>query len=211
MEADHSCDASEASYSTHYCSVAEAMKLITHPFDGDKRKLREFIENVNVAFELVHPSKHEILLKFVKTKITGDARSKLIVRDLTHWELVRGILEEKYAIRRALDYYACKIFSAGQEKDESVASWGSRIDEMQTDLREAARLVCKTEEIKGAVGLINHLGKACFIQGLHNERFQTIVRSRGESILLSQAIEISLEEEGAILSVGRNLDLRDPS
>ena len=72
---------------------------------------------------------------------------------------------------------------------------------MQTDLIEAATRVCKEEEIKGAVGLINHLGKACFIQGLHNKRIQTIVRSRGESILLSQAIEISLEEEGAILSV----------
>jgi len=73
MEADHSSEASEASYITHYCSVAEAMKLITHPFDGNKKKLREFIENVDVAFELFHPSKHEILLKFVKTKITGDA------------------------------------------------------------------------------------------------------------------------------------------
>jgi len=149
---------------------------------------------VDIAFELVHPSKHEILLKFVKTKITGDVRSKLIVRDLTHiLELVRGILEENYSIRRTLDSYACKMFSARQEKGESVASWGSRIDEIQRDLREAARRVCKAEELMGAVGLINHLGKACFIQGLHNERIQTLVRSIGESILLSQAIEISLE------------------
>jgi hypothetical protein len=54
------------------------MKLITHSFDGDKKRLREFIENVDVAFELAHPKEHDILLKFVKTKITGDARSKLI-------------------------------------------------------------------------------------------------------------------------------------
>jgi hypothetical protein len=72
---------------------------------------------------------------------------------------------------------------------------------MQTGLREAARRVCKPKEILGAVGLINHLGKACFVQGLHNELVQTIVRSRGESILLSQAVEISLEEEGAVLSI----------
>ena len=202
MEPDHVSDDSDTAYDTHYCSVAEAMKLITHPFDGDKKRLREFIENVDVAFELVHPSKHDILLKFVKTKITGDARSKLIVRDLTHtWALVKGILEENYAVRRTLDFYACRMFSARQEKGESVASWGSRIDEMQTELREAARRVCKPEEILGAVGLINHLGKACFVQGLHNERIQTIVRSRGESILLSQAVEISLEEEGAIFSI----------
>ena len=124
MEADHSSDNSDSACVTHHCSIAEAMKLICHPFDGDKRKLREFIENVDVAFELVHPNKHEILLKFVKTKITGDARSKLMVRNLTHtWALLKGILEKNYAVRRTLDFYACKMFSARQEKYESVASW----------------------------------------------------------------------------------------
>lgn len=200
MDADSGSDVSEDT--PRYCSISEAMKLITHPFDGDKKRLREFIENVDVVFELVDASKHDVLQKFVKAKITGDARSKLLVRDVTHsWELVKGILEENYATRRALDYYACKMFSARQGKAESIASWGNKIDEMQTDLREAARRVCKSDEILGAIGLINHLGKACFIQGLYNERIQTIVRSRGEAILLSQAIEISLEEESAILSV----------
>jgi hypothetical protein len=67
------------------------MTLITHPFDGDKKRLREFVENVDVSFDLVHPRKHNILLKFVKTMITGDARSKLIVLDLKHaWALVGG-------------------------------------------------------------------------------------------------------------------------
>jgi len=42
------------------------MKLNPHSFDGDKRKLRELVENVDVAFELVHPSKHEVFLKFVQ-------------------------------------------------------------------------------------------------------------------------------------------------
>ena len=141
MEPDHVSEDSETAYGTHFCSRAEAMKLITHPFNGDKKRLREFTENVDVAFELVHPNKHDILFKFVKTKITADARSKLIVRDLTHTlALVKGILEENYALRRTLDFYACRMFSA-RHKGESVASWGSRIDEMQTELREAVRRV----------------------------------------------------------------------
>lgn len=118
MEADNCSELSEDA--TRYCGIAEAMKLITHPFDGDKRKLREFIENVDVVFELMDPAKHDVLLKFVKAKITGDARSKLLVRDLTHsWELVKAILEENYATRRTLDYYACKMFSARQGKNET--------------------------------------------------------------------------------------------
>jgi len=92
------------------CSIGEAMKLIAHPFDGDKRKLREFIENVDVVFELVDPSKHDVLLKFVKAKITGDARSKLMVRDLTHsWELVKAILEENYATTRTTTHVRCSV------------------------------------------------------------------------------------------------------
>jgi hypothetical protein len=200
MEADNSSEVSEDT--PQYCHINEAMKLNTHPFDGDKRKLREFFENVDTVFDLVDPSKHEVLLKFVKAKITGDARSKLMVRDQTNnWELVKGILEKNYATRRTLDYYACKMFSARQGKSENIASWGNQIDTLQTDLREAARRVCKPKELSGAIGLISHLGKACFIQGLYSERIQTVVRSRGDSILLSQAIEISLEEESAILSV----------
>ena len=65
---------------------------------------------------------------------------------------------------------------------------------MQTELREVARRICRPEEILGAVGLIFHLGKACFVQGLNSERIQTIVLSRGESISLSQAVDSSLEE-----------------
>jgi hypothetical protein len=114
-----------------------------------------------------------------------------MVRDIPHsWELVKAVLEENYANRCMLDCYACKMFSARQSKLESIASWGNKIDELQRDLRESARQVCKPEEILGAIGLINHLGETCFIQGLYNECIQTVVRSRRESVLLSQAIEI---------------------
>jgi len=102
------------------------MKLIACPFDGDKKKLKEFIENEDVVFELVDPGKHGVLLKYVKAKITGDARSKLMFRDLTQsWELVKAILGENHTTRRMLDYDACKMFSDMQGKNESIASLGN--------------------------------------------------------------------------------------
>jgi hypothetical protein len=66
MEADNSSDVSEDT--KHYCSIGEAVKLIAHPFDGDKRKLREFIENVDVAFELVDPNKHDVFFKICESQ-----------------------------------------------------------------------------------------------------------------------------------------------
>jgi hypothetical protein len=50
--------------STQYCSTGEA-----HPFDSYQRKLWEFTENVDSVLELVGPSKHDVLPKFVKAKI----------------------------------------------------------------------------------------------------------------------------------------------
>jgi hypothetical protein len=83
-----------------YCSISNAIKLINQPFDGDKRKLKEFVDYVTTAFELVNPNDHDYLLKFVETKITGEARSKLLVRDLTAtWRDVKQILEENYGVR----------------------------------------------------------------------------------------------------------------
>ncbi|PNF17536.1 hypothetical protein B7P43_G16427, partial [Cryptotermes secundus] len=75
------------------------------------------------------------------------------------------------------------------------------IDTMQSELREAAFRICEEDEVIGAMGLINHLAKACFVQGLVNERIQTIVRAKGESVALSVCIDAALEEESAILSV----------
>jgi len=71
---------------------------------------------------------------------------------------------------------------------------------VQSELREATYRICKDNEVIGAMGLINQLAKACFVQGLNNEKIPTIVRSKGETALLSTCIGAALEEESAILS-----------
>jgi hypothetical protein len=65
-----------------YCSISDARKLINQPFDGNKRKFKEFLDNVITALELVSPNEHYLLLKYVKTKTTEEARSKILVREL---------------------------------------------------------------------------------------------------------------------------------
>ncbi|XP_046986325.1 uncharacterized protein LOC124556409 [Schistocerca americana] len=183
-------------------SVKEALCIASKVFEGNKKDLREFIKNVDAAFELVKPEEHETLLKFVKAKITGEARSRLQVRERTGtWQEVKRVLEENYASKRTIDYYACKIFQARQGQGEPIAMWASRIDEMQRDFREAVNRVTARENLRGAIELVDSLGRACFIQGLSNDRIQTIVRSRGDEITLAAAVELALQEESAILSM----------
>jgi hypothetical protein len=44
------------------------MKLINQPVDGDKQKLKEFVDNVMTVFELINPNEHDLLTKSVSTK-----------------------------------------------------------------------------------------------------------------------------------------------
>ena len=185
-----------------YCSVSEALKLITVPFSGKRESLEEFISNVDAAFELVNPVQHSILLKFVKARICGEARSKLLVRSLTEtWKDVKQILIENYSVRRTIDFYACQMFSARQGKGDSIAVWASKVDALQSQLREAVARVISTTNLPGAISLVELLAKASFIQGLSNDRIQMIVRAKSDDdTTLGSIIELSLEEETQITS-----------
>jgi hypothetical protein len=58
------------------------MKLMDKTSDGNNCTLREFTD-VTAGFKITSRDQHEVLLKVVKTKTTGEARRKLVVRDLT--------------------------------------------------------------------------------------------------------------------------------
>jgi hypothetical protein len=98
----------------------------------------------------------------VKTKITGGARSKLLVRDLSSaWQEIKQILEVNYGVKRTAGYYTCRICSSRQGNHESTASWSSRTDTVQSELREAAFRICEEDQVIGAVGLTMWLRFDC--------------------------------------------------
>lgn len=109
--------------------------LISKTFDGNPRHLREFCEGVEAARQVVHPAKQPLLLKFIESKITGEAKDRLLARtERNTWEQIRAILEENYAVKRTLEYYASVLFTTKKGVNETVAQWGSRIDNMGLDL-----------------------------------------------------------------------------
>jgi hypothetical protein len=78
-----------------YISVVQAVELIPKSFDGSPKQLREFCESVESAIQVVHPSKQPLLLKFIESKITGEAKDKLLARtERNSWEEIKAILEE---------------------------------------------------------------------------------------------------------------------
>jgi hypothetical protein len=94
-----------------FISVVQAVKLIPKNFEGNPKQLREFCQGVEAAIQVVHPTKHPLLLKFIESKITCEAKDRLLAR----------FLEENYAVKRTLEYYVGILFNAKQATTETVA------------------------------------------------------------------------------------------
>ena len=194
-----------------YISVPQASKLIPHSFDGNPKLLREFIEGVETAYQVVHPNKYGLLLKFVEAKITGEAKERVLAR--THrpdWQAVKSILEESYAIKRTLEYYAGILFNARQYDKESVAQWGARLDLITVDLLRESKLRVQKQihgdvenrdaYIEGGQFLIMELVKGTFVAGLKDERIKYIVKAKSDNESLAQLVEFAIQEENEIRS-----------
>jgi len=93
-------------HSNRYISVPKATQLIPKQFTGNPVELREFIQNVEAAYEVVDPFNYNLLFKFDCAKIGGEAITKLLARKhMNNGEQAKAEIEENYSVRRTLDYY----------------------------------------------------------------------------------------------------------
>jgi hypothetical protein len=143
----------------------------------------------------------------VCAKFGGEAKTKLLFRThLYTWEQVKADLEENYSVRRTLDYYALRAFASKQGQVETISQWGVRMGTVCGVLQRAARkymedLAWTNKKREGGGDMIDLFIRACFIQGLYDNRVKTMVKAKGNiNTPMAQLVEVALEEESAIKS-----------
>jgi hypothetical protein len=156
---------------------------------------------------VVDPLDYELLFKFLCAKVAGEAKAKLLARThLYNWEQARALLEENFSVRRTLEYHANKAFTSKQGPNETISQCGVRMDTVCGDLQRAARkhmedLAWANEKREWCGDILDLLIRACFIQGLYDERIKTMVKTKGNiNTPMAQLGEVALEEECAIKS-----------
>jgi len=116
------------------------------------------------------------------------------------------VLEENYSVRRTLDYYAHRAVTSKQNSNETISQWGARMDTVCGDLQRAAHkhmedLDWNEGKREGGGDIVDLFIRACFIQGLHDDRIKTMVKTKGNvNTPMAQLVEVALEEESAIRS-----------
>jgi hypothetical protein len=107
--------------------VPKAVQLIPKSFTGNSAELREFIQNVEAAYEVVEPLHYLLLFKFVCAKIGGEEKTISLARThVDNWEQAKAVLQENYSVRRTLDYYVRKAFTSKQNPNKTISEWGGQ-------------------------------------------------------------------------------------
>ena len=138
------------------------MQLIPKSSTGNPAELREFIQNVAAAYEVVEPLDCPLLYRFVCAKIGVEAKTKFLARThVDNWEQATACLEENYSVRRTLDCYTHRAFTSKQYPNETISQRGARMDAVCGDLKRAARkhmedLVATREKREGANSSMFH-------------------------------------------------------
>ena len=72
-------------------SVGEALKLVP-PFRGNKQEVLASIGKVDTAFAVINPEQEAVLYKFVLTRISGEPRTVISLRNLDSWAELKEFL-----------------------------------------------------------------------------------------------------------------------
>ena len=173
-------------------------KLIRNSFDEDRYKIRSFIKQVDVVFEIAKPNQALSLPLFVKSKITRKAREQIDIHcNLAIWEEISELLLNLYQDKKSLDQLLEELNSIGQKHNETVSQYYQRIEDLSSRI---LAVIHSTETnnatLAGRIAMINDMTLNCFVYHTHPQISQ-ILRYR-EFKTMNNALTAATVEEKAL-------------
>lgn len=185
------------------------IKLVPE-FDGTFANLTQFLANVDNAFRLAKAPQIPVLLTFVKAALKGPAQN--IVHTTSHptWESLRKKLLTIYGEKKSFAQIQIELQNLKQLRDESVASFTSKIENKIQKLMSALSFENNGIVQQAQQDLIKKMGLTTFI---HNSlpQYGQLLRIRNPSSI-TEASRLASDEEIALkfqkMSVGHTTSFK---
>lgn len=138
-------------------------------FNSSSEEVFSFIDACNDAIGLATTSQKEILFKFIKTRIRGNATTILMNKEIKDWESLKkelyGVFREPHS---SLQLHR-ELISIKQNRNESVTLYTQRVETLQRRLMQSKLHDVKEEDSKGQMDYIKDEALTVFINGLQEK------------------------------------------
>lgn len=167
-------------------------------FDGDKGKLREFIDNCEIALSIVSDADKIVLFQLILTKLTGRAKLLSQNREFLDWQALKAHLENTYSEKRSQAQWELELHSCKQGRTETVSSYANRVEKCMVKLISSLDSDLTKAETQACEKLLRKQSMNVFISGL-NDSLITLVKSQKPKTL-EEAFDLAIAEERDYIS-----------
>lgn len=162
-------------------SIDSAQKLLSK-FDGNKCVLYEYIDNCDEAYSLVSEANQPILLKIIKTHLTGNARVLIRNRVFNTWDELKNYLINAYSEKRTTNQWQMELNSCKQGHREGVLSYSSKIENCYIKLINSLDPTLSPVARQACVDLLKGQALNVFITGLNKDLALLVKSQRPETL-----------------------------
>lgn len=156
-------------------------------FSGDKKDLDTFLNTCDLYVELIAAAHMPNLLRIIKSKITGEALSKIApIADLTTWPLMKTRLKQRIIKKVSFEFAQEDINNLIQNKSETIDQYGTKAKAKLKTLNESLSEITENDQELTILRRVN--------EKLAISKFQQNLRDNDIRILVSAASKTSLDE-----------------
>jgi hypothetical protein len=179
-------------------SFDSALQLVPI-FDGeDPQRVYPFIDACDFVMNGVDEKTRPLLLRAIQQKLTGKAYAVRQYREISSWDMLKGLLEVAFCAKRTAGHLQVELTSCRMQIGENVQSYTSRVEKLLHELCNVSAKGRSTSDTKAIHGYIREITLTTYIEGL-SPNIRNIIKSRNLSTL-EEAIKESIEEEKMFLS-----------
>lgn len=183
-------------------NMSDIRSLIQDNFDGDRSKLYDFLQDCGQAWSLCVGSQKTLLISYIESKLKGSARAQTRFKRFYDFDDIKECLIELFGDRRDLSQILEELNTLRQGKMESVQSYFSRIELLQTLALNTTSLQDEDESM-GRIAMIKEIALQRFILHSNEDISSCLRRSKPKNI--NAALSEALLEEKHLLARKQNL------
>lgn len=177
-------------------TMKDVIKFNIPFYKGLENELDGFINTCQMYYTITPENLRATLLTIIKSKLTGDAYSKMQPLDsYENWQALQTGLKKKLKKPLSYEYAQEQVSSIFQKQDESIENFGSRARKLLIQLNDATRTVSEEQAELTAYRKTNEkLAISKFTQNLRNQNIKTLLAAANKTSL-EECITFAMEKE----------------
>ncbi|KAL7307575.1 hypothetical protein TKK_0000267 [Trichogramma kaykai] len=188
---------------SRFLRITEATKLIPE-FDGYNMNVNRFVEECVVAAELVNPLDHKHFFALIRSRLTGDARTRVQCNTTGTLSDLLTELKSMFEPSDRLEQLQSELAYAYQKKGESVNDFGKRTAYLVRRASDVIKTSFNDDETQRNLIQATHKSAIkCYVNGLTEDVHHRMVVNINLATL-DEAIRAVGEEE-ADLKIRKSL------